>query len=274
MPYLLSTLDTLARRYNVPRCNPEAVIPGMREIGGRTTLNLWGNVYRAAASCIRPTTTRAAPSSRSARAMSSRGACSRTSTSRCSRVRATAGRPAPRGERCLHRQVAGADADPLQLLRRVPTPTRACRPSKATTPGRCGGLCLLPAPRAGLPRQRRFPLRYSDESVSLPFRTARQPYALSIALACAVTAAAGVAWAQTRISPTGVGVSGSVIGDDVLYSIGGGRRRVHGRRREHAEHRRGHRLEQQPDLRKHEHHDDAAEPVERLTNGLRRSCPR
>ena len=24
---------------------PEALIPGMREIGGRTTLNLWGNVY-------------------------------------------------------------------------------------------------------------------------------------------------------------------------------------------------------------------------------------
>ena len=50
-----------------------------------------------------------------------------------------------------------------------------------------------------------------------------KPYTLSIALACAITAAAGVAWAQTRINPTGVGVSGSVIGDDVLYSIGGGR---------------------------------------------------
>ena len=55
------------------------------------------------------------------------------------------------------------------------------------------------------------------------FAQRARPYALSIALACAVTAAAGVAWAQTRISPTGVGVSGSVIGDDVLYSIGGGR---------------------------------------------------
>src|SRR5690606_24949624 len=50
-----------------------------------------------------------------------------------------------------------------------------------------------------------------------------KPYTLSIVLACAVTAGAGVAWAQTRINPTGVGVSGSVIGDDVLYSIGGGR---------------------------------------------------
>ncbi|QKS31660.1 MAG: integrating conjugative element protein [Candidatus Accumulibacter similis] len=48
-------------------------------------------------------------------------------------------------------------------------------------------------------------------------------YMLSIALACAFTAAVGVAWAQTRIDPSGVSVNGNVIGDDVLYSIGGGR---------------------------------------------------
>jgi integrating conjugative element protein (TIGR03756 family) len=46
MPYLLSTLDTLAWRYNVPESvYPESLIPGMREIGARSTLNLWGNVY-------------------------------------------------------------------------------------------------------------------------------------------------------------------------------------------------------------------------------------
>ncbi|WP_437610003.1 TIGR03756 family integrating conjugative element protein [Erwinia sp. V71] len=46
MPYLLSTLDTVAWRYNVPEAvYPEALIPGMREIGGRTSLNLWGAVY-------------------------------------------------------------------------------------------------------------------------------------------------------------------------------------------------------------------------------------
>ncbi len=39
----------------------------------------------------------------------------------------------------------------------------------------------------------------------------------------AITLVVGVAWAQTRIDPNGVNVSGSVIGDDVLYSIGGGR---------------------------------------------------
>lgn len=46
MPYLLSTLDTVAWRYNIPESvYPEALIPGMREIGTRTGLNLWGNVY-------------------------------------------------------------------------------------------------------------------------------------------------------------------------------------------------------------------------------------
>jgi integrating conjugative element protein (TIGR03756 family) len=46
MPYLLSTLDTMAWRYNIPESvYPESLIPGMREIGTRLGLNLWGNVY-------------------------------------------------------------------------------------------------------------------------------------------------------------------------------------------------------------------------------------
>ncbi|GFE79148.1 integrating conjugative element protein [Steroidobacter agaridevorans] len=45
-PYLLSTLDTLAWRYNIPEMfYPESLIPGRREIGSRQSLNLWGNVY-------------------------------------------------------------------------------------------------------------------------------------------------------------------------------------------------------------------------------------
>lgn len=39
----------------------------------------------------------------------------------------------------------------------------------------------------------------------------------------ALAVAAGTVWAQTRIDSNGIGASGSVIGDDVLYSIGGGR---------------------------------------------------
>ena len=46
MPYLLSTLDTLAWRYNIPEMlYPEALTPGEREIGSRTSGDLWGNVY-------------------------------------------------------------------------------------------------------------------------------------------------------------------------------------------------------------------------------------
>jgi integrating conjugative element protein (TIGR03756 family) len=46
VPYLLSTLDTLAWRYNIPEAvYPESLIPGLREIGGRLSLDLWGAVY-------------------------------------------------------------------------------------------------------------------------------------------------------------------------------------------------------------------------------------
>lgn len=46
MPYLLSTLDTVGWRYNLPESvYPESLIPGTREIGSRTALDLWGNVY-------------------------------------------------------------------------------------------------------------------------------------------------------------------------------------------------------------------------------------
>lgn len=45
-PYLVSTLDTIAWRYNIPElAYPESLMPGQREIGGRLTFNLWGNVY-------------------------------------------------------------------------------------------------------------------------------------------------------------------------------------------------------------------------------------
>lgn len=46
MPYLLSALDTVAWRYNVPESlYPEALTPGVREIGSRLTMNLWGHIY-------------------------------------------------------------------------------------------------------------------------------------------------------------------------------------------------------------------------------------
>ncbi|WP_425528502.1 TIGR03756 family integrating conjugative element protein [Xanthomonas oryzae] len=45
-PYLLSVIDTFAWRYNVPEmAYPEALTPGRREIGSRSTADLWGSVY-------------------------------------------------------------------------------------------------------------------------------------------------------------------------------------------------------------------------------------
>lgn len=46
MPYFLSTLDSIAWRYNVPELVfPESLTPGVREIGSRTSGDLWGSVY-------------------------------------------------------------------------------------------------------------------------------------------------------------------------------------------------------------------------------------
>lgn len=46
VPYLLSTLDPVAWRHNLPeKFYPESLIPGRREVGTRRSLNLWGNVY-------------------------------------------------------------------------------------------------------------------------------------------------------------------------------------------------------------------------------------
>jgi len=46
MPYLLSTLDTLAWRYYVPEmAYPESLVPGMREVGSTIAANMWGAVY-------------------------------------------------------------------------------------------------------------------------------------------------------------------------------------------------------------------------------------
>ncbi len=50
-----------------------------------------------------------------------------------------------------------------------------------------------------------------------------QPHLRATLLVGTITVAVGAAWAQTRIDSSGVNASGSVIGDDVLYSIGGGR---------------------------------------------------
>jgi integrating conjugative element protein (TIGR03756 family) len=46
VPYFLSTLDTIAWRSGVPESlYPEAMLPGLREIGSQVAGNMWGNIY-------------------------------------------------------------------------------------------------------------------------------------------------------------------------------------------------------------------------------------
>ncbi|CAM3461848.1 putative exported protein [Xenorhabdus nematophila ATCC 19061] len=46
MPYFLSTLDTVAWRSGLPESlYPEALIPGLRELGSTMAGNMWGNLY-------------------------------------------------------------------------------------------------------------------------------------------------------------------------------------------------------------------------------------
>jgi len=46
VPHFLSTLDPLGWRHGLPESLfPQALIPGLREVGSRVSMNLWGNVY-------------------------------------------------------------------------------------------------------------------------------------------------------------------------------------------------------------------------------------
>ncbi|QHC91396.1 TIGR03756 family integrating conjugative element protein [Pseudomonas chlororaphis] len=46
VPYFLSSLDPIAWRYGVPEAvYPEALTPGLREVGSMASADLWGNIY-------------------------------------------------------------------------------------------------------------------------------------------------------------------------------------------------------------------------------------
>ncbi|WP_430962104.1 TIGR03756 family integrating conjugative element protein [Pseudomonas putida] len=46
VPYMLSTLDSLAWRYGVPESvYPEALTPGMRDVGETQSADMWGSIY-------------------------------------------------------------------------------------------------------------------------------------------------------------------------------------------------------------------------------------
>ena len=87
--------------------------------------------------------------------------------------------------------------------------------------GAVAALLLLPAPRPGFPGSVDF-MRCSHESAS-PFPQRAKPYRLALRLACASRGRPASPGRRPASIPNRRGVSGSVIGDDVLYSIGGGR---------------------------------------------------
>lgn len=46
VPYFLSQMNTVVWRFNLPESAcPESLTPGIREIGGHSNNDLWGNVY-------------------------------------------------------------------------------------------------------------------------------------------------------------------------------------------------------------------------------------
>ncbi|CRM56852.1 TIGR03756 family integrating conjugative element protein [Pseudomonas sp. 25 R 14] len=55
VPYYLSTLDSLAWRHGLPESlYPEALMPGVREIGSQASANMWGNVYPRQGFLVQP----------------------------------------------------------------------------------------------------------------------------------------------------------------------------------------------------------------------------
>ena len=55
LPYYLSTLDSLGWRYGLPeQVYPEAIIPGMREVGSQLSGNMWGSVYPRQGFLVQP----------------------------------------------------------------------------------------------------------------------------------------------------------------------------------------------------------------------------
>jgi len=161
MPYLLSTLDTPAWRYNVPEMvYPEALIPGMREVGARSTLNLWGNVYPRGGFLHQTDDHKAgAVVAQRAGDVVTRADPRLSAAARQLPRWLLAGRRAD-GGRCLDRQVAGTHARPVLVLHGLPAQRLPdTGPTRRLRLGVVAALCVLRTPGPGVPRQRRFLLR-------------------------------------------------------------------------------------------------------------------
>ncbi len=54
-PYFLSTLDTIGWRFGIPEMvYPEALAPGLREVGSMFSGNMWGNIYPREGTIVQP----------------------------------------------------------------------------------------------------------------------------------------------------------------------------------------------------------------------------
>ncbi len=224
MPYLLSTLDTLAWRYNVPEMvYPEALIPGLREVGARTTLNLWGNVYPRG------------------------GFLHQTDDHKAGAVVAQrAGDVVTRrGQIHVYQPLlansrdgywpAGAlmegDASTGKWQELTPSPVPVLHglpaqrlpdpgPARRLRLGAVAAVCVLRTPGPGVPRQCRFlseGTAMKRPGTDEPLRQGTSPAAPGGAGRGARSGLRPPAWAQT-----GFQTSGPILGDEVMYSIGGG----------------------------------------------------
>ncbi len=223
MPYLLSTLDTVAWRYSVPEAvYPEALVPGMREIGTRSTLDLWGAVYPRGGFLHQVDDHKAGAvvAQRAGDIVTRRG-------------QLHVYQPLLANARDGY-WPAGAlvesDASTGKWQELTPRLSNTCAvfptvihgpgAAKGTTPGHCGGHTA--AASAGDKRSSAASSSTKDTTMMRPdlINPSTTPPRRSrlVGLAAALALANGLAWAQSG----GFQNSGSVIGDEVMYSIGGG----------------------------------------------------
>ena len=223
MPYLLSTWTRRPGAGNVPEMvYPEALILGMREVGARSTLNLWGNVYPRGGFLHQTDDHKAGAvvAQRAGDVVTRRGqihvyqpllANSRMATGLAGALMegdASTGKwqeltPVLSSSCTVFPRNGFPGTGPTRRLRLgvVGGPMRA-----ANAGARCSSAASISIEGTAMKRPE---LMNPSAKVRRPLR----PTALAGALALVC----GLAWAQA-----GFQTSGPVIGDEVMYSIGGG----------------------------------------------------
>lgn len=212
VPYFLSTLDAIGWRHGIPeQVYPEALVPGLREVGGIFSGDMWGNLYPRSGFLHQTDDykTAAVIAQRAGDITTRIGQLRLPPHARSPQGRLLAGGRAERG-RCLDREMAGADPVPEPQLRGV-SQLRAKDASRRRRLrlGALASLLLLPAQGANLPRKYRLPIRTRRRIMRMNITSVALTWLLAAQLAQAD-------------DPINVSKSGTVLSDEVLYSIGGG----------------------------------------------------